>query len=72
MEARGATPLYLPAYSPDLNPIEIFAKIKQLLGELACRTRAALRQAMQSVLDRVRPADARHCFAPCGYTPRRG
>jgi transposase len=69
IEARGAALLYLPPYSPDLNPIEmIFAKIKQALRSLACRTREALWTLMQSVLDQVRPSDARHCFTHCGYT----
>lgn len=69
IEARGATLLYLPAYSPDLNPIEmIFAKVKQLLCSLACRTRDALWAIMQSVLDQVTAADAQHCFTHCGYT----
>lgn len=67
--AAGAQLLFLPPYSPDLNPIEkIFAKIKQLLRSLACRTRDALWQAMQSVLDQVTATDAAHCFRHCGYT----
>jgi transposase len=69
IEACDAQALYLPAYSPDFNPIEmIFAKIKQLLRSLACLTRDALWGTMQWVLDQVSPADARHCFAHCGYT----
>ena len=69
IESTGATLLFLPPYSPDFNPIEmIFAKIKQLLRSLACRTRDALWQAMQSVLDQITPNDARHCFRHCGYT----
>ena len=69
IEAAGANLLYLPAYSPDLNPIEmVFAKIKQILRSLACRTRDALWGAMQSVLDRVTAADALHCFQHAGYT----
>ena len=56
-------------YSPDLNPIElIFAKIKQLLRSLACRTREALWSAMQPILGRVTPSDAANCFKHCGYT----
>jgi transposase len=52
-----------------LNPIElIFAKVKQLLRSLACRTRDALWQAMQSVLDKVTPSDAFNCYKHCGYT----
>jgi len=69
IEAAGAELLYLPPYSPDLNPIEmIFAKIKQLLRSLACRTCQALWHAMQSVLDQITPSDAANCFAHCGYT----
>ncbi len=71
IEATGATLLFLPPYSPDLNPIEmVFAKIKQLLRSLACRTREALWVAMQSVLDQVTGSDAQHCFRHCGYTLR--
>ena len=69
IEAAGATVLFLPPYSPDLNPIEmIFAKIKQRLRSLACRTREALWEAMQSVLDQVSASDAINCFRHCGYT----
>ena len=61
--------VFLPAYSPDLNPIElVFAKVKQLLRSLACRTRDALWKAMQSVLDQVTPSDALNCYKHCGYT----
>lgn len=67
--STGAQLLYLPPYSPDLNPIEmVFAKIKQLLRSLACRSRDALWQAMQSVLDRVSACDAQNCFQHAGYT----
>lgn len=69
IEKAGAHLVFLPAYSPDLNPIElIFAKIKQLLRSLACRTRQALWNAIQSVLDQVTPSDAANCFKHCGYT----
>jgi len=69
IEAAGAELIYLPPYSPDLNPIEmIFAKVKQLLRSLACRAGEALWGAMQSVLDRVTPNDAANCFGHCGYT----
>ncbi len=71
IEAAGARLAFLPPYSPDLNPIElIFAKVKQLLRALACRTRDALWNAMQSVLDQVSPADAENCYKHCGYTLR--
>jgi transposase len=69
IQAAGASLLFLPPYSPDLNPIEmIFAKVKQLLRSLACRTVDALWQAMQSVLDQITAADAANCFRHCGYT----
>jgi transposase len=71
VESAGARLVFLPPYSPDLNPIElIFAKIKQSLRSLACRTRDALWHAMQSVLDEVTPDDAANCFEHCGYTLR--
>jgi len=69
IESAGAELRFLPPYSPDLNPIEmVFAKIKQLLRSLACRTRDALWQTMQSVLDQVTAPDAANCFHHCGYT----
>jgi transposase len=63
IENAGATLLFLPPYSPDLNPIEmIFSKIKQLLRSMACRTREALWNAMQSVLNKVTASDAINCL----------
>jgi transposase len=71
IESVGARLMFLPPYSPDLNPIEmVFAKIKQGLRSLACRTREALWDRIQSVIDTVTPSDAEHCFAHCGYTLR--
>lgn len=71
IESAGATLVFLPPYSPDLNPIEmIFAKVKQLLRSLACRTRETLWQTMQSVLDQMTASDATNCFRHCGYTLR--
>jgi transposase len=69
IESAGAQMVFLPPYSPDLNPIElVFSKVKQLLRSLACRTREALWSTMQSVLDQVTPSDAVRCFRHCGYT----
>ena len=69
IETRKAQLRYLPPYSPDLNPIEmVFSKIKQLLRTLACRTRTALWQCMQTVLDAVTSSDATNCFGHAGYT----
>lgn len=71
IEEPGARLVFLPPYSPDLNPIEmIFAKVKQLLRSLASRTRETLWKTMQSVLDQVTPTDALNCYRHCGYTLR--
>ena len=71
IEGAGARLVFLPPYSPDLNPIElIFAKVKQSLRSLACRTRDALWSAMQSVLEQVTEKDAVNCYNHCGYTLR--
>ncbi|MFO0855844.1 MAG: IS630 family transposase [Phycisphaerales bacterium] len=72
IEACGASLLFQPPYSPDMNPIEmIFSKIKQLLRGLACRTQTSLWNSMQSVLDQVTPTDAANCFRHCGYSLHR-
>ena len=69
IEGAGARLVFLPPYSPDLNPIElILAKVKQLLRSSACRTANALWQAMQPVLDKVSSTDAINCYKHCGYT----
>jgi transposase len=68
IEQAGAELLFLPPYSPDLNPIEmVFSKVKQLLRSLTCRTRDALWNVMQQVLDTVTPTDAVNCYRHCGY-----
>jgi transposase len=69
IRSTGAEVLFLPPYSPDLNPIEnIFAKVKQQLRTLACRSREVLWDGMQWVLDRITSSDAINCFRHCGYT----
>ena len=73
IEERGARLVFLPPYSPDLNPIEmVFSKIKQLLRSVASRSREALWGAMQSVIDKVTASDAANCFRHCGYTLHAG
>ena len=68
VEERGAELLYLPPYSPDLNPIEeAFAKIKNLLRKVEARTREALVEAMGQALSAVSARDARGFFEHCGY-----
>lgn len=68
IEARGCELWYLPAYSPDLSPIEeAFAKLKHLLRHAAARTRDALIDAIAAALARITTTDARHFFQHCGY-----
>jgi len=68
VEARGCELIYLPAYSPDLNPIEqAFAKLKALLRRAGARTREALLEAMGRALDDVTADDTRGFFEYRGY-----
>ncbi len=68
IEERGCEVVYLPPYSPDLNPIEqAFAKLKTLLRRAGARTREALIEAMGRALDTVTARDARGFFGSCGY-----
>lgn len=68
VEARGAQVWFLPAYSPDLNPIEeAFSKVKALLKKAAARTKEALVEAMAEALAAVTPEDAHGWFAHSGY-----
>jgi transposase len=70
IEHRGCQILYLPPYSPDLNPIEeAFGKIKGLLRKAEARTREALVEAMGRALSAVSEHDARGFFEHCGYRP---
>ena len=70
IEAAGATLLYLPPYSPDLNPIELaFAKLEALLRGVAARTVPALGQAIAAALDRFAPHECRNYFIATGYEP---
>jgi transposase len=61
--------LYLPPYSPDLNPIEeAFSKIKGILRKAEARTREALVEALGPALSSVTEEDARGFFEHCGYS----
>jgi transposase len=65
----GAQVRFLPAYSPDLNPIEkMWSKIKSLLRSAEARTPADLGQAIGQALAQVTPHDALGWFASCGYS----
>jgi transposase len=66
--ARQAKLVYLPAYSPDLNPIEqAFAKYKALLRKAAERTREGLWQSIGRFADLFSPAQCRNFFKNAGY-----
>jgi transposase len=68
IEGKGCELLYLPPYSPDLNPIEeAFAKVKALLRKAGARTREALTEAMGRALEAVTAKDARGFFEHRGY-----
>jgi transposase len=68
IEARGATLLHLPPYSPDLNPIEqAFAKLKALLRTAAERSVDGLWKAIGRLLDRFSPAECANYLANSGY-----
>ena len=66
--AAGASILYLPSYSPDLNPIEqLFAKLKALLRKAAARTRDALWETIAQLLEAFSPAECRNYLENSGY-----
>ena len=66
--AKGASVLYLPAYSPDFDPIEkFFSKFKSILQRIAARTAEALEAAVAEALRTVTPDECRNYFAACGY-----
>jgi transposase len=68
IEARGAELVFVPSYSPDLNPIEqAFSKIKNILRRLGARTHEALLEAMEEALSAITAADAAGWFDHCGY-----
>ena len=68
IEAKGAFLLYLPPYSPDLNPIEmVFAKLKTLLRKVAARTRDALWDAVAEALQAFTPDECTNYLKHAGY-----
>ena len=68
IESRGCTLLYLPPYSPDLNPIEqAFSKVKALVRRVEARTRAVLIEAIGQALSAVTVWDTRGFLDHCGY-----
>ena len=68
IEARGAGLLYLPPYSPDLNPIEpMWSKIKQVLRSQAPRSDEQLLQAAKAAFQSISLADCRGFFFSAQY-----
>lgn len=68
IEAVGARLLYLPSYSPDLNPIKhVVAKLKALLRSAAARTIPDLWAAIRQALTCFAPKDCRNYLAAAGY-----
>jgi hypothetical protein len=68
VESVGCKLVYLPPYSPDLNPIEeAFSKVKGLMRRAEARTREGHVEAMGRALDTGTTRDARGFFEHCGY-----
>ena len=64
----GAEVLFLPAYSPDFNPIEpMWSKVKNALRRMEARTNQTLQEAIGRALAEVTAQDALNWFAHCGY-----
>ncbi len=68
IEGRGCELIYLPSYSPDLNPIEeAFSKMKGLLRKAEARSREALLEAIAAAISAITDRDVRGFFEHCGY-----
>ena len=68
LDGSGFTYLYLPPYSPDLNPIEMaWAKMKSLLRQAAARTVDGLHAALGPALAAITAQDAQGFFRKTGY-----
>jgi len=68
IESVGATLVYLPPYSPDLNPIElVFSKLKWLVRSASPRTVERLWSFLGQALDQFSPDECLHYFQHCGY-----
>jgi len=69
IEQRGATLLFLPPYSPDLNPIEkLWSKVKQSVRGSKARTWETLAEAVAQAMQSIKAKDAKAWFFLCGYT----
>lgn len=71
IEDRGCDLVFLPSYSPDMNPIEeAFSKIKSIVRKAAARTREALDEAIANAMSAVTLEDVAGWFSHCGYEPQ--
>ena len=68
VRAAGAHLLFLPAYSPDLNPIEqVFAKLKHLRRKAAERSKEAVWRRIGTLLDQFSPQECENYLRNSGY-----
>jgi len=68
IEGAGAQLIYLPPYSPDLNPIEqMWSKIKSYLRKLAARNPIKFKRAVKIAFESIESNDLHHWFKHCGY-----
>jgi transposase len=71
IEAAGCSLVFLPTYSPDMNPIEqAFAKIKQALRRLGARSFESVTTAVERALPLITATDAQACFTDAGFFPK--
>lgn len=69
IEEAGCKVLYLPPYSPDLNPIEkMWSKVKAALRAAGARSLEGLAEAIEAAIAAVRPSDCEGWFRSCGYS----
>ena len=70
LDSSGVRYIYLPPYSPDLNPIEkLWSKVKAFLRKFKARTLDALPNAIRCAFQTVSPSDCSGWFHSCGYSP---
>ena len=69
LDSSGVRCIYLPPYSPDLNPIEkLWSTVKSFLRKFKARTLDALPNAIQCAFQTVSPSGCSGCFHSCGYS----
>ena len=70
LDSSGVRYIYLPPYSPDLNPIEkLWSTVKSFLRKFKARTLDALPNAIQCAFQTGSPSDCSGWFHSCGYSP---